>query len=89
MKSIQHNVFAESVAYPIWGWDASARRERKRETIRQRAEAFINEIGVDNVVSVTEHAPTMGPFSVVVWWYRELPNADTLVIRASDENQNA
>jgi len=89
MKTIQHNVFSEKAEYAIWGRDARARRERNRERIRQRAEAFINEIGVENVVSVTENAPTVGPFSVVVWWYREFANTDTLVVRASDENQNA
>jgi hypothetical protein len=89
MKSIQHKVFLESVAYPIWAWNASARRERSRKRVRQRVEAFINEIGVDKVVSVTEHAGTFGPFSVVVWWYREFTDADTPVVRASDENQNS
>ena len=46
-------------------------------------------IGVEKVVSVTEHAGTFGPFSVVVWWYREFADADTPVVRASDENQNS
>jgi len=82
-------VFSESVAYPIWVWNGSARRERSRERIRYRAEAFINEIGVDNVVSVAEHAPTFGSFSVVVWWYREYADIDTPVIRATDETQHA
>jgi hypothetical protein len=63
--------------------------ERKRERIRRQAEAFINETGPQKVASVTEHAPTLGPFSVVVWWYREVSETDTLVIRASPENQNA
>jgi hypothetical protein len=39
-----------------------------RETIREQAEAFINEIGAENVVSVAEHAMDWGPFSVVVWY---------------------
>jgi alpha-D-ribose 1-methylphosphonate 5-triphosphate diphosphatase PhnM len=88
MKVIRHKVFTESTVYPIWSWNAHARRERKRESIRQRAEEFINEIGVDNVVSVTEHAPTLGPFSVVVW-YREIINTDELVVRASDDKYSA
>ena len=37
------------------------------ETIREQAEAFINVIGAENVVSVAEHA-TSGLFSVVVWY---------------------
>jgi len=39
-----------------------------REKIREQAEDFINEIGSENVVSVTEHAMSWGPFSVVVWY---------------------
>ena len=53
-------------------------------------EAFINEIGLQNVVSITENASTIGPFSVVVWWCREVPDLpETLVIRAADEGNNA
>jgi hypothetical protein len=89
MKSIQHSVFVESVVYPIWSLNAGARRERNRERIRQRAEAFINEIGVENVVSIAEHATTFGPFSVAVWWYREFTEADTLVVRASGDEEHA
>ena len=39
-----------------------------REIVRAQAEAFVSEIGVDNVVSVAEHAMSFGPFSVVVWY---------------------
>jgi hypothetical protein len=91
MKVIQHSVFAESRGYPlgsIFSWNVPV-RERNRERIRQRVEAFINEIGVENVVSLSEHASTLGPFSVVVWWYREVPEGETLVIRASDESKTA
>ena len=90
MKVIQHSVFAESRGYPLWSVLFSTsfpvRRERNREKIRQRVETFINEIGVENVVSVIEHASTLGPFSVVVWWYREVPEGETLVIRASGDH---
>ena len=89
MKSMHHKAFVESKVYPIWCTNAREGRERNRERIRQRAEAFINEIGVDNIVSVTENAPTLGPFSVVVWWYREFTNAETLVVRATDEKLSA
>jgi hypothetical protein len=88
MKTIHHKVFMESVAYPVWTWNASARRERSHERIRQMAEAFMSEIGADNVLSVTESAPTLGRFSVVVWWSRETEDKDALVIRASEEGQN-
>jgi len=90
MKVIQHNVFAESRGYPlvsILSPGFSIGRERNREKIRQRAEAFINEIGVEKVISVSEHASTLGPFSVVVWWYREVPEGEPLVIRASDKSK--
>jgi len=93
MKVIQHSVFAESRGYPLgsilFSTSFPVRRERNRERIRQRVEAFINKIGVENVVSVSEHGPTLGPFSVVVWWYREVPEGETLVIRASDERETA
>src|SRR5262249_32979246 len=87
MKSIRHRVFPDAMTYPIWCWNAAARREKSREKIRQRAETFINEIGVESVVSVTEHAPSLAPFSVVVWWYQELPDSEPVAIRASDENE--
>jgi hypothetical protein len=87
MKTIQHSIFTDSVTYSILAWNAHTRRERSRERVRQRAEQFINEIGVDSVLSVSEHASTFGPFSVVVWWHRELPDQETLVIRASDESK--
>jgi hypothetical protein len=92
MKVIQHSVFAESRGYSLGSIFSSSfpvLRERNREKIRQQVDAFINEIGVENVVSVSEHASTLGPFSVVVWWYREVPEGETLVIRASDESETA
>jgi hypothetical protein len=92
MKIVQHSVFSESRGYPIWSIFSSkfsVQRERNREKIRQRVETFINEIGVESVVSITECASTLGPFSVVVWWYRELPDTETLVIRASDKGEPA
>jgi hypothetical protein len=88
MKTIQHKVFMESVAYPVWTWNASARRERSHERTRQMAEAFIREIGADTVLSVTESAPTLGRFSVVVWWSRETEADDALVVRASEAEQD-
>jgi hypothetical protein len=89
MKRIEHAVFAESATPPFWACFAGARRERRLKKIRERAGDLINEVGAENIVSVTEHAPTFGPFSVVVWWNHELPDTDTPVIRAALENQNA
>jgi len=89
MKTMQHKTFVESAVYPIWSRSAHAHRERNRERVRQQAEEFINEIGVDSLVSIAEHAPTFGPFSVVVWWYREFTESDTLVVRAADDRPRA
>ena len=44
---------------------------------------------MDNVVSITEHASSFGPFSVVVWWFREFGESDAIVVRAGNENQSA
>ena len=63
MKSIQHKSFVGPTFY--WNFKGL---DKNREKIRKRAEAFIGQIGVDNVVSITEHAMTLGPFSVVVWY---------------------
>jgi hypothetical protein len=100
MKIIEHSVFEEpGVGYPIglilFPSMLAARRERNRERIRKKVEAFINEIGVESVLSITEHASTLGPFAVTVWWYRELPDVpkvpdtETEVIRASEESKTA
>jgi hypothetical protein len=62
-KLMRHKAFVGPTMY----WNARPLNEN-RERIRDQAEAFINEIGAENVVSVTEHAMTMGPFSVVVWY---------------------
>ena len=85
MKRIRHSVFTQSVHYPLWGWKSGAQREKHRERLRQRAEDFINEIGATNVVSLMEHEPLFGQFSVVVWWLEELAEGQDLVIRASDD----
>jgi hypothetical protein len=39
-----------------------------REAIRVIAQRFVNEIGVENVVAIVEHADSYGPFSLVVWF---------------------
>lgn len=91
MKRIEHTVFAEPEApgLPFWAlFLPVSGQENKRERMRRKAETFVNETGLDNIVSIIEHAPAFGPFSVVVWWYRELPDAHTPVIRASAENEN-
>jgi hypothetical protein len=81
MKRIEHTLFTESVTPPFWECFASERRELRLKKIRERAGDFINEAGPDCIVSVTEHAPAFGRFSVAVWWYHEVPDTDTPVIR--------
>jgi hypothetical protein len=39
-----------------------------REAVRLIAERFANEVGVENVVTVVEHADQGGRFTVVVWF---------------------
>lgn len=63
MMKIRHKTFVGPTIYWNWTWSLNENREK----IREKAEAYINEIGVENVLSVTEHAMTLGPFSVVVW----------------------
>ena len=99
MKVIEHSVFEEPgagypVGYIFFPSLLAARRERSRERVRKKVEAFIKEIGVESVVSISEHASTLGPFAVAVWWYRELPDApkmpatETLVVRPSEESKS-
>jgi len=38
------------------------------EVVRDEAEAFINRIGAENVVSVVEHSMVGAPFCIVVWY---------------------
>jgi hypothetical protein len=85
-KRIEHLVFSETVRSPFWEWFSSARIERRRKRIRQRAETFINDTASMEVFAIIEHAPVFGPFSLVVWFYREIPD-ETPVLRASPENK--
>lgn len=63
MKKIQHQTFVGPIVY----WTGSL--NSNREKYRKQAEDFINEIGVENVISVTEHAiGVLSPFTVVVWY---------------------
>jgi hypothetical protein len=100
MKVIEHSVFEEpevaySIGFILFPSLLAARRERHRERIHKRVEAFIKEIGVESVVSITENASTLGPFAVTVWWYRELPDirekpaTETQVIRPSEQSKTA
>jgi hypothetical protein len=67
---IRRKSFVGPIFYPLGTPSLNAGRDR----VRDQAEAFINEVaGVDNVVTVAEHAMTFGPFSVVVWYRDESP----------------
>jgi len=55
MKKIRHKTFA-TPNFLKW------------ESVRDQAEAFINELGVENVVSVTESSSALGSSNVVVWY---------------------
>ncbi len=63
---MRHKSFVSPTTY----WNFRSLNEN-RENIRAQAEDFINTIGVENVVSVAEHAMSTGPFSVVVWYRAE------------------
>ena len=86
MTRIRHSIFTKSVRYPWWGWKSGTQREKNRERLRQQAEDFINEVGAVNIVSLIEHEPLFGQFSVVVWWLEELPKDEDLVIRAAGDH---
>jgi hypothetical protein len=63
MKMMRHKAFVGPTFY-----FNSRGLNANREGIRAQAEAFMNEVGAENIVSVAEHAMTFGPFSVVVWY---------------------
>jgi hypothetical protein len=67
---MKHKAFVGPVIY--WGGGSL---NMNREKIRYEAEAFMNQIGPEKVVSVAEHAMTLGPFSVVVWYRDEVESA--------------
>ena len=78
MKKVRHKTFVGPTMY----WTGSL--DSNREKYRKQAEDFINEIGVENVLSVTEHAMSLGPFSVVVWYLvdeNEISHPPLLTIR--------
>jgi hypothetical protein len=66
MTELRHKTFIGPTIY----WQGGTLNEN-REAIRAEAEAFVNRIGLQNVVSICEHAMTLGPFSVVVWYRAE------------------
>src|SRR5438034_4638866 len=66
MATLRHKTFVG----PTFYFQGGSLNEN-REIIRSQAEAFVNAIGSENVVSVGEHAMSWGPFSVVVWYRAE------------------
>lgn len=63
MTTLRHKTFIGPTIYLQGG-----SLNENREAIRGHAEAFINAVGSENVLSVCEHAMSFGPFSVVVWY---------------------
>jgi hypothetical protein len=63
MATVRHRTFVGPTIY-----SAGGSLNENREVIRAQAQAFVNTVGGENVVSVCEHAMTFGPFSVVVWY---------------------
>ena len=60
---LRHRTFVGPAVY--WNFRPL---NQNRERIRAQAEAFVDEIGAENVVSVVEHAAFLGGFTVVVWY---------------------
>jgi hypothetical protein len=71
MATVRHRTFVGPTIYTAGG-----SLNENREVIRAQAQAFVNTVGVENVVSVCEHAMTFGPFSVVVWYRGEATPVD-------------
>src|SRR3954467_2919499 len=63
MTRMRHRTFVGPTLYT-----QGVSLNENREAVRARAQSFADEVGVENVVSVCEHAMTFGPFSVVVWF---------------------
>ncbi len=63
METLRHKTFVGPTLY-LQGVSLN----ENREAIRALAQAFIRDLGAENVVSICEHAMTFGPFTVVVWY---------------------
>ena len=64
MAFIRRKVFVGPTMY--WGFKGL---NHYRDKVRDAAEAFINDdIGLERVISVSEHVTSNGPFSVSVWF---------------------
>ncbi len=63
MKKIRHKTFVGPTMY--WNFKSL---NSNREKFRAQAEAFMDEIGAENVITIAEHVTSNGPFSVVVWY---------------------
>jgi hypothetical protein len=79
MTTLRHRTFVG----PTWYTQGGTLNEN-REVIRAQAEAFVNRLGIENVVSVSEHAMSWGPFSVVVWYRSDSPVEESCVVQVSN-----
>jgi hypothetical protein len=57
MKTIKHKTFTQPTLNHEW--------------LRGQVEAFINEIGAENVLSITESRPLLSSFCIVVWFFAD------------------
>jgi hypothetical protein len=74
---MHHKTF---VAQPV-SWNFRSHNEM-REHLREEAQAFINQIGAEKVISVVELDTSFAPHEVVVWYRDEASG-----LGASDENR--
>jgi hypothetical protein len=79
MMELRHKTFVGPTIY----WQGGTLNEN-REAIRAEAEAFANRIGLERVVSLSEHAMSFGPFSVVVWYRATPTELDSPVVQVSN-----
>jgi hypothetical protein len=79
MSTLRHRTFVGPTFYTAGG-----SLNENREAIRSQAQAFVNGIGLENVVSICEHAMTFGPFSVVVWYRGDAAGDDNPVVVVSN-----
>jgi hypothetical protein len=74
---MHHKAF---VAPPVSGNFRS--HNEMREQLRAQAQAFINQIGAEKVISVVELDTSFAPYEVVVWY-----RAEASELGASEENR--
>ena len=67
---IQFREFKASSFSFSFFWSMSDYKNKVRTRVQT---AIANEIGIDNIISITEYSETFAPFSIVVWYRKALP----------------